>query len=63
MFLSLKFREQLRSNVMKKQYYLEFNFEDINSFNTNLSDQLNFKPGETIPYVIYYVILKYLILI
>ncbi len=28
---------------MKKQYFLEFNFEDINSFNTLLSDQLLFK--------------------
>jgi hypothetical protein len=36
---------------MKKQYFLEFNFEDINSFNTLLSDQLLFKPGDTIPHV------------
>ncbi len=37
---------------MKKQYFLEFNYEDINSFNSNLADQINFKPGDTIPHVL-----------
>jgi len=38
---------------MKKLHFLEFNYEDINAFNTNLSDQLTYKPGETIPHVFF----------
>lgn len=46
------YREQLKSNLMKKQYFLEFNFDDINGFNQNLGDQLLTRPSNTIPQVI-----------
>ncbi len=36
---------------MKKHYFLEFNFDDINGYNQNLGDQLLNKPSNTIPNV------------
>ena len=36
---------------MKRKYFLEFNFDDINGYNQNLGDQILIKPPNTIPQV------------
>ena len=45
------FREQLKTNELKGQHYLEFAFEDIDSYNENLSGFLRTRPSEVVPLV------------
>ncbi len=47
----LIFREQLKANELKGLYYLDFNYEDIDSHNEKLSNLLVLRPLEVIPLV------------
>lgn len=44
-------REQLKANELKGHFYVEFSFEDIDSSNEHLSNQLRFRPTEVVPLV------------
>ena len=41
-------REELLTNLKKENYYIEFNFDDINAFDENLSNYLIYKPSEVV---------------
>jgi len=52
-------RNELLTNLKKENYYIEFNFDDINAFDENLSNFLIYRPSEVVNnvrkyYYIYY---------
>jgi DNA replicative helicase MCM subunit Mcm2 (Cdc46/Mcm family) len=48
---SLKYREQLIENASHELFKLEIDYDDLDSDNSNLSNQLLHNPEETIPLV------------
>jgi len=44
-------RDQIRENVLSKQYYCDVDIADLIAYDEQLAHQLNNEPGEIIPLV------------
>ena len=48
---NVTFRDQIRENVLSKQYYCDVDIADLIAYDEQLAHQLNNEPGEIIPLV------------